>query len=76
LPAHPSSALPAETEDGGPRFRREGSALEGERKQGPGAGPFDEELGKVLETCLVPGGAVTVHRGLSAFKELDRDGRQ
>jgi hypothetical protein len=44
----------------------------GERKQGPGP----EELGEVLETCLVPDGAVTVHRGLSAFKERDRNGRQ
>ncbi len=29
-------------------------------------GATREELVKVLETCLVPGGAVTVHRGLSA----------
>ncbi len=27
-------ALPADTGDGGPRFRSEGSALESERKQG------------------------------------------
>jgi len=39
-------------------------------------GAMREELVKALETCLVPGGAVTFHRGLSALKELDRDGRQ
>ena len=31
---------------------------------------------KVLETCVVPSGAVTFHRGQSTLKELDRDGRQ
>jgi hypothetical protein len=46
----------AETKDGGPRFRSEGSTLEGERKQGPGTGPFDEELVEVLQTCLAPRG--------------------
>jgi hypothetical protein len=67
---------PAETEDGGPRFRSEGSAFKGDRKQGAGTGPFDEEWVKVLETCSVPGGAVTFHRGPGALKELDRDGCQ
>ena len=29
-----------------------------------------EELFEVLETCLVPGGAPTFHRGLSALMEV------
>src|SRR5882724_9551085 len=28
----------------------------------------------VLETCLIPGGAPTFHRGLSALMEVDADG--
>jgi alkylhydroperoxidase/carboxymuconolactone decarboxylase family protein YurZ len=34
------------------------------------------ELFEVLETCLVPGGAPTFHRGLSALIEVAGDGRK
>jgi alkylhydroperoxidase/carboxymuconolactone decarboxylase family protein YurZ len=34
-------------------------------------GATREELFEVLETCLVPGGAPTFHRGLSALLEVD-----
>lgn len=34
-------------------------------------GATREELFEVLETCLIPGGAPTFHRGLSALLELD-----
>jgi alkylhydroperoxidase/carboxymuconolactone decarboxylase family protein YurZ len=34
-------------------------------------GATREELFEVLETCLVPGGAPTFHRGLSALLDLD-----
>jgi alkylhydroperoxidase/carboxymuconolactone decarboxylase family protein YurZ len=33
-------------------------------------GATREELFEILETCLVPGGAPTFHRGLSALLEL------
>lgn len=33
-------------------------------------GATPEELFEVLETCLVPGGAPTFHRGLSALMEV------
>jgi alkylhydroperoxidase/carboxymuconolactone decarboxylase family protein YurZ len=33
-------------------------------------GATREELFEVLETCLVPGGAPTFHRGLSALMKL------
>jgi alkylhydroperoxidase/carboxymuconolactone decarboxylase family protein YurZ len=36
-------------------------------------GATREELFEVLETCLIPGGAPTFHRGLSALLELDDD---
>jgi len=36
-------------------------------------GATKEELFEVLETCLVPGGAPTFHRGLSALLEVDDD---
>jgi alkylhydroperoxidase/carboxymuconolactone decarboxylase family protein YurZ len=35
-----------------------------------------EELFEVLQTCLVPGGAPTFHRGLSALIEVKGDGRK
>jgi len=38
-------------------------------------GATREELFEVLETCLVPGGAPTFHRGLSALLEVDADDR-
>ena len=34
-------------------------------------GATREELFEILETCLVPGGAPTFHRGLSALMALD-----
>lgn len=34
------------------------------------------ELFEVLETCLIPGGAPTFHRGLSALLEVKGDGRR
>jgi alkylhydroperoxidase/carboxymuconolactone decarboxylase family protein YurZ len=34
-------------------------------------GATREELFEVLETCLVPGGAPTFHRGLSALLEVE-----
>jgi alkylhydroperoxidase/carboxymuconolactone decarboxylase family protein YurZ len=37
-------------------------------------GATREELFEILETCLVPGGAPTFHRGLSALIEVDGDG--
>jgi len=37
-------------------------------------GATREELFEVLETCLVPGGAPTFHRGLSALMEVKGDG--
>ena len=36
-------------------------------------GATKEELFEVLETCLVPGGAPTFHRGLSALLKVDDD---
>ena len=36
-------------------------------------GATREEIFEVLETCLVPGGAPTFHRGLTALIELDGD---
>jgi alkylhydroperoxidase/carboxymuconolactone decarboxylase family protein YurZ len=32
------------------------------------------ELFEILETCLIPGGAPTFHRGLSALLEVEGDG--
>ncbi|MBI5629194.1 MAG: carboxymuconolactone decarboxylase family protein [Candidatus Rokubacteria bacterium] len=37
-------------------------------------GATREELFEVLETCLVPGGAPTFYRGLSALLEVDAKG--
>ena len=37
-------------------------------------GATREEIFEVLETCLVPGGAPTFHRGLSALMEVAADG--
>ena len=37
-------------------------------------GATREELFEILETCLVPGGAPTFHRGLSALLELKDEG--
>jgi alkylhydroperoxidase/carboxymuconolactone decarboxylase family protein YurZ len=57
-------------------------AFRGSDKAGLGAhmkramrlGATREELFEVLETCLVPGGAPTFHRGLSALIEVEGDG--
>jgi alkylhydroperoxidase/carboxymuconolactone decarboxylase family protein YurZ len=38
-------------------------------------GTTRQELREVLETCLIPGGAPTFHRGLSALLELEADGK-
>ena len=38
-------------------------------------GATREEIFEVLETCLVPGGAPTFHRGLGALLELEEGGR-
>lgn len=38
-------------------------------------GATREELLEVLETCLIPGGAPTFHRGLSALLEVQADGK-
>lgn len=38
-------------------------------------GATREELFEVLETCLVPGGAPTFHRGLGALMEVKADGQ-
>jgi alkylhydroperoxidase/carboxymuconolactone decarboxylase family protein YurZ len=38
-------------------------------------GATREELFEVLETCLVPGGAPTFHRGLSALMKVDEPER-
>ena len=37
-------------------------------------GATREEIFEVLETCLIPGGAPTFHRGLSALMEVKTDG--
>ena len=37
-------------------------------------GATREEIFEVLETCLVPGGAPTFHRGRGALMEVDADG--
>ena len=34
-------------------------------------GATREELFEVLETCMVPGGALTFHRGLSALLDVE-----
>src|SRR4029450_11359015 len=39
-------------------------------------GATREELFEILETCMVPGGAPTFHRGLSALIALDADGQK
>jgi alkylhydroperoxidase/carboxymuconolactone decarboxylase family protein YurZ len=39
-------------------------------------GATREELFEVLETCLVPGGAPTFHRGLSALLEVEGNRRE
>jgi len=39
-------------------------------------GATREEIFEVLETCLVPGGAPTFHRGLTALIELDGERTQ
>ena len=38
-----------------------------------GGGATREELFEILKTCMVPGGAPTYHRGLSALIEHDAE---
>jgi alkylhydroperoxidase/carboxymuconolactone decarboxylase family protein YurZ len=47
------------------------SGLVAHMKRAIRLGATREELFEVLETCLVPGGAPTFHRGLSALLDLD-----
>ncbi len=47
------------------------SGLVGHMKRAIRLGATREELFEILETCLVPGGAPTFFRGLSALIELD-----
>jgi alkylhydroperoxidase/carboxymuconolactone decarboxylase family protein YurZ len=46
-------------------------ALVAHMKRAIRLGATREELFEVLETCLVPGGAPTFHRGLSALLEVE-----
>ena len=46
------------------------------RQRAIGFGATREELFEVLETCLVPGGAPTFHRGLGALMEVPDDGQK
>ncbi len=46
-------------------------ALVAHMKRAMRFGATREELFEVLETCLVPGGAPTFHRGLTALMALD-----
>jgi alkylhydroperoxidase/carboxymuconolactone decarboxylase family protein YurZ len=48
----------------------EQSGLVGHMRRAMEFGATREELFEVLETCLVPGGAPTFHRGLSALMKL------
>jgi alkylhydroperoxidase/carboxymuconolactone decarboxylase family protein YurZ len=48
----------------------ERSGLVAHMKRAMRFGATREELFEVLETCLVPGGAPTFHRGLSALREV------
>jgi len=50
----------------------ETAALVAHMKRAIRLGATREELFEVLETCMVPGGAPTFHRGLSALLELER----
>ena len=48
----------------------EKSGLVAHMKRAIRLGATREELFEVLETCLVPGGAPTFHRGLTALREI------
>jgi alkylhydroperoxidase/carboxymuconolactone decarboxylase family protein YurZ len=48
----------------------EKSGLVAHMKRAMRLGATREELFEVLETCLVPGGAPTFHRGLTALREV------
>ena len=50
----------------------EKSALVAHMQRAIRLGSTREELLEVLETCMVPGGAPTFHRGLSALLEVDK----
>jgi alkylhydroperoxidase/carboxymuconolactone decarboxylase family protein YurZ len=47
------------------------AALVAHMKRAMRLGATREELFEVLETCMIPGGAPTFHRGLSALLEVD-----
>ena len=49
----------------------EQSGLVAHMKRAMRFGATREELFEILETCLVPGGAPTFHRGLSALMAVD-----
>jgi alkylhydroperoxidase/carboxymuconolactone decarboxylase family protein YurZ len=49
----------------------EKSALVAHMQRAIRLGATREELLEVLETCMVPGGAPTFHRGLSALLDVD-----
>jgi alkylhydroperoxidase/carboxymuconolactone decarboxylase family protein YurZ len=49
----------------------EKSALVAHMQRAIRAGATREELFEVLATCMVPGGAPTFHRGVSALLEVD-----
>ena len=51
--------------------RQDPEFVETHMKRAIRLGATREELFEVLETCLVPGGAPTFHRGLSALLEVD-----
>jgi len=52
----------------------EKSALVAHMHRAMRLGATREEIFEILETCLVPGGAPTFHRGLSALLELKDQG--
>ena len=49
----------------------EKSALVAHMQRAIRLGATREELFEVLETCMVPGGALTFHRGLSALLDVE-----
>ena len=51
----------------------ENAGLVAHMKRAIRLGATKEELFEVLETCLVPGGAPTFHRGLCALLEVNDD---
>jgi len=54
----------------------EQSGLVTHRRRAMRLGATREELVEVIEACLVPGGAPTFHRGLSALMQVDGSDRR